>query len=146
MQQASPIPINVRDETSSLETVILGIGLSPGPPRGIDKKAEDSIAKGTYPTEQDIIQALDSFESVLQTNKVTVLHPDNINDLNQVFVRDLGFVIDDRFIRSKMALPIREQEQSGKPAEFRGIFCIRQTHLPASATTHFVEGRAIRRM
>ena len=35
---------------------------------------------------------------------------------------------------------------SRHPSELRGVFCIRQTYLPPSAITYFVQSRAVRRM
>jgi N-dimethylarginine dimethylaminohydrolase len=46
---------------------------------------------------------------VLQKYNVTIFRPELIADYNQIFTRDIGFVIDGIFIKSNI-LPERERE------------------------------------
>ena len=43
---------------------------------------------------------MDAFCAVLQKYGVTVYRPEIITDCNQIFTRDIGFVIEDTFYQS----------------------------------------------
>ena len=96
------IKVNVKDETSSLETVILGIasdfGGTPDLEECYDPKSRENVSNQTFPVQQDIIREMNDLFDILVKYDVNVLRPSNISDLNQVFVRDIGFVIDETFI------------------------------------------------
>jgi N-dimethylarginine dimethylaminohydrolase len=110
MQQ---IPLNVRNETALLKSVILGVanknGPTPRPEDCYDPKSKAHVLAGTYPVEADMIKELDTFHKVLKKYNVTVYHPEVIKDVNQIFTRDIGFVIDDLFFKSNI-LPNRINE------------------------------------
>jgi len=107
------LKLHVRNETSQLHTVILGTarrgGPVPNPEEAYDPKSLENILAGTYPTESDMIYELTRFKDVLEGYGVKVLRPQEIADLNQIFTRDIGFVIDDFFIKSNI-LPDRSRE------------------------------------
>jgi N-dimethylarginine dimethylaminohydrolase len=105
--------LHITDEVSELTNTVLGIAVSPGQPRGINAKAAEAIQKGFYPSEAELILAMKGFENVLSEQGVTVLKPNNIDDLNQIFVRDLGFVVDDIFIVASMKETVRSPELDG---------------------------------
>lgn len=109
----SRIDLNVIDETSKLTVVILGIATSIGEPRGINAKSAEAIKNNTYPSETELVSALGDFEKVLSDNGVTVFKPTDINNLNQIFVRDLGFVVNDYFVVARMKEPVRNPEIEG---------------------------------
>jgi N-dimethylarginine dimethylaminohydrolase len=111
--RAQQIDLHITDETSELETVILGIAESPGPPRLTNAKAREADREGRYPMEADLASDLAAFEKVLVDNGVTVLRPANIEGLNQIFVRDIGFVIDDHFVTARMKVEERRREIAG---------------------------------
>lgn len=113
----SEIRLNVKDENSELESVILGIAEDSGLPRAINSKAIEAIKKNIYPSESELLIQLLALEKVLISNKINIWKPENIKGINQIFVRDLGFVIDDLFILARMG------EESRKP-ELDGIFSI----------------------
>lgn len=69
----------------------------------------EHIKAGTYPIEPDMVLEMDAFESVLKRYGVRVFRPQLISNYNQIFTRDIGFVIDDVFIKSNI-LPDRERE------------------------------------
>ena len=96
------IKLEVYNETATLEAVVLGIHESlGGVPRledAYDPKSKEHIRSNTYPKEVDIKKELDAFEKVLLRYDVTVIRPEIQRDNNQVFVRDIGIVIEDRFI------------------------------------------------
>jgi N-dimethylarginine dimethylaminohydrolase len=56
-----------------------------------------------------MVVEMEAFNKVLQKYDVTVFRPELIENYNQIFTRDIGFVIDDIFIKSNI-LPEREEE------------------------------------
>ena len=107
------LQLHVQDETSQLRAVVLGTaesnGPTPNPEEAYDPKSLEHIKAGTYPIEADMVPEMNAFESVLKKYGVTVFRPQLISDYNQIFTRDIGFVIDDVFIKSNI-LPDRERE------------------------------------
>lgn len=107
------LKLNVKNETSRLRTVVLGTAKSNGPTptleEAYDPKSLEHIKAGTYPLEKDMITEMDIFDEVLKKYDVQVYRPEIIEDYNQIFSRDIGFVIDDVFIKANI-LPDRERE------------------------------------
>jgi N-dimethylarginine dimethylaminohydrolase len=107
------LQLNVKDESSRLRAVVLGTALSNGPTPTIeeayDPKSLEHIIAGTYPIEADMVLEMDAFEAVFKKYGVTVYRPEIIQNYNQIFTRDIGFVIDDVFVKSNI-LPDRERE------------------------------------
>lgn len=107
------LELKINDETSRLQSVLLGLATSNGPAplpsEAYDPKSLEHILAGTYPAEADMILELESFFEVLSRYEVTVYRPELIENYNQIFVRDIGFVIDGFFIKSNI-LPEREGE------------------------------------
>ena len=107
------LKLNVINETSKLLAVLLGTAKSNGSIPTLeecyDPKSRENILNKTYPTENDMINEMNQFEQVLCKYEVNVIRPDIINNYNQIFSRDVGFVIDDYFIVSNI-LPERSKE------------------------------------
>ena len=105
--------LHVNNETARLKTVILGIAESSGGIPTItdayDPKSIDNIKAGTYPQEKDMIMEMNAFNTVFKKYDVEVYRPEIITDCNQIFTRDIGFVIGDIFVKSNI-LPNREKE------------------------------------
>ncbi|MFD1769331.1 dimethylarginine dimethylaminohydrolase family protein [Sphingobacterium suaedae] len=105
--------LHVRNETARLRAVILGIANQNGPiptvEEAYDPKSLEHIKAGTYPSESDMVHEMTMFQKVLQKYKVNVYRPELIPDLNQIFSRDIGFVIDDFFVKANI-LPDRADE------------------------------------
>lgn len=105
--------LHVKDETSPLKAVVLGTAESSGPvPRpedAYDPKSLEHILAGTYPSEKDMVHEMDVFAKVLQAYGVRVFRPEVLNGINQIFSRDIAFVIDDKLIKANI-LPDRENE------------------------------------
>ena len=108
--------ILVGSETSKLRSVIIGIADSLGEKPVLsdlyDPKSIENLKKGTYPTEKDMIQELQNFVSILEKYDIKVYRPELIKDYNQIFSRDIGFVIDNFFFKSNI-LPKRANEFNG---------------------------------
>lgn len=107
------LKLNVKNETSRLRTVVLGSAVNNGPTPKIDEaydpKSLEHILANTYPIEADMVVEMEAFNSVFKKYEVNVLRPEMIENYNQIFARDIGFVIDDLFIKSNI-LPDRERE------------------------------------
>lgn len=107
------LALNIKNETSRLRSVVLGSALNNGPTpkadEAYDPKSLEHILAGTYPVESDMVVEMEAFNMVLQKYDVTVFRPEMIASYNQIFTRDIGFVIDDVFIKSNI-LPERERE------------------------------------
>ncbi len=107
------LQLHVQDETSRLRAVVLGTaesnGPTPKPEEAYDPKSLEHIKARTYPIEADMVPEMNAFETVLKKYEVTVFRPQLISDYNQIFTRDIGFVIDNIFIKSNI-LPDRERE------------------------------------
>lgn len=108
------LPLNVHNETSRLRSVILGTAESNGPTPAIheayDPKSLEHIVAGTYPSEEDMVHEIEALKKVFEKHGVTVYRPQLIENYNQIFTRDIGFVIGDAFIKANI-LPDREREQ-----------------------------------
>ena len=106
----------VKDETSKLKSVIIGIAKSSGGIPNLkdlyDPKSIENLISGNYPLEKDMINELENFSNLLIKHGVHVYRPDLIKDCNQIFVRDIGFVIDNFFFKSNI-LPNRAKEFKG---------------------------------
>ncbi len=105
--------LHVTNETARLREVVLGLPWSNGPTPALentyDSKSYESVLKGVYPEEKDIISEMNAFEAILGKYDVKVYRPALVPDCNQVFARDVGFVIDDKIIVSNI-IPDRQDE------------------------------------
>ena len=110
------ININIENEYSKLKTVILGIaddlGVPPKESDAYDPRSLYHIRNNSYPIEDDLLRELDNFYNKLLKHNVDVIRPSNINNCNQIFVRDLGFVISNLFFLSNI-VPNRLNELKG---------------------------------
>jgi N-dimethylarginine dimethylaminohydrolase len=107
------VKLNIKNETSRLKAVVLGTAEGNGPEPSLeeayDPKSAEFIKMGSYPKEKDMVAEMDAVAKVLEKYDVQVFRPKIIKDYNQIFTRDIAFVIDDKFIKSNI-LPDREQE------------------------------------
>lgn len=107
------LELNIKNETSRLRAVVLGSAVNNGPTpkeeEAYDPKSLEHILAGTYPVEKDMVDEMEAFNAVLKKYNVTVYRPEMIENYNQIFTRDIGFVIDDVFVKSNI-LPDRERE------------------------------------
>lgn len=107
------LQLNVKNESSRLRAVVLGSAIHNGPTPSADEaydpKSLEHILAGTYPVEADMVNEMEAFNKVFEKYDVTVFRPEMIENYNQIFARDIGFVIDDVFIKANI-LPDRERE------------------------------------
>jgi len=105
------------NEWDALHTVVVGtaksMGGTPLLQDAYDPKSKEHIRAGTFPIEKDCMAELDGLAALLEAHGIRVLRPQVLDDLNQIFARDVGVVIDDRFVATRMI--------SDRAAEWQGI-------------------------
>ena len=108
--------LNINNEFSRLKSVILGhadnCGGQPHLDETYDPKTKEYLKKGIYPYEEDMIAEMTAFAKVLKKHNVEVIRPKNMPDLNQIFTRDICFVIDNKLVIPEI-LREREDEIDG---------------------------------
>lgn len=109
---SSDLPLCVKSESGTLRRVILGIAEDIVPPTAeqtYDPTSLKHLLDGDYPTEEAMVAEMEGFRDVLEKYHVQVLRPRQVPQLNQIFARDVGFVIDDCFVRSNMIMDRRRE-------------------------------------
>ena len=128
--------LNINNETGKLKSVVLGqpvsMGADPTLEESYDAKSYHTIQQGVYPKEEDIINEMTEFEKVLKKYDVEVIRPDIIKDYNQVFARDVAFVIEDKMILSNL-IPDRADEQEAYSKIFEQVEWRKIINLPDTA-------------
>ncbi len=128
--------LHIKNETDVLKAVVLGqpgsIGRTPDPEHTYDAKSYESIISRVYPTEEAIYKEMSAFEKVLLKYDVQVFRPWNIENCNQVFARDAGFVIDDKIINSNI-IPDREDEKEAYEVVYNQVPYNKIYNLPERA-------------
>ena len=125
--------LHVSSETSRLREVVLGMPYSSGPVPTLDQtydsKSYESVKNGVYPQEEDIVREMAAFESILLKYGVKVHRPRLVQNCNQIFSRDVGFVIDDKIIVSNI-IPDRQEEIDAYEDIYRQIHYKQIYNLP----------------
>tara|TARA_B100000989_G_scaffold74479_1_gene52556 strand:- start:323 stop:1234 length:912 start_codon:yes stop_codon:yes gene_type:complete len=110
------IKIKIENEYSQLKTVILGIASDIGEHPSIidtyDPRSLYHVKNNTFPTEMSLVKNVESFYDKLLKHNVNIIRPKNIPNCNQIFSRDLGFVISNIFFMSNI-VPARANEIHG---------------------------------
>lgn len=108
--------IQIDNEWGELKRVVVGRGDDMGQATtaetSFDPTSHAHLIDGTYPAARDVDAQLKRLSDVLTECGVEVRHPTGIVDLEQVFARDVGLVIEDRFFRSVM-IGERQREWDG---------------------------------
>jgi len=128
--------LNIHNETGKLLSVFLGMPNSMGAPHSLedsyDAKSYHSLQNGIYPKEEDIVFEMTEFEKILKKHDVEVYRPQLIHDYNQVFARDVAFVIEDQMIISNI-IQDRYDEQDAYRKMFARVGWKKIINLPESA-------------
>lgn len=128
--------LNIHNETGKLLSVVLGMPNSMGAPHSLedsyDAKSYHSLQNGIYPKEEDIVFEMTEFEKILKKHDVEVYRPQLIHDYNQVFARDVAFVIEDQMIISNI-IQDRYDEQDAYRKMFARVGWKKIINLPESA-------------
>lgn len=128
--------LHVTNETSPLKAVVLGqpgsLGKVPTLETTYDPKSYDSVLRNDYPTEEAVYKEMTAFEKVLLKYDVQVFRPWTLENCNQVFARDVAFVIDDKIINSNI-IPDREDEKEAYEIIYDQISYNKIYNLPEKA-------------
>ena len=96
------ISINILNETDRLRAVLVGLahdfGGTPSIDQCYDPKSKEHVLAGSFSNNSICIEEISSLVSVLEHYNVKVYRPENIKGLNQIFSRDIVFVIEDKLI------------------------------------------------
>ena len=96
------ISINIKNETAKLKAVLVGIandlGGTPTLEKCYDPKSKEHVKAGTFPFEKNCIEEIDALVAIFKKYNVVVYRPQNITGLNQIFSRDIAFVIEDKLV------------------------------------------------
>mgnify|MGYP005990253943 CR=1 FL=1 len=107
------LQLNIKNETSTLRAVVLGIANSNGGVPKVedcyDPKSIEHVKAGTYPKEADMVLEMEAVANIFKKYNVKVFRPEVLENYNQIFSRDIAFVIDDVFIEANI-LPDRIKE------------------------------------
>ena len=110
------IKLNIHNETAALQVMVVGIAKNMGGVPSIEKcfdpKSKEHVLAGTYPKEKDCIKEMDALVKVLDKYNIKVCRPENIEGLNQIFTRDIAFVIEDKLVIPNI-IKNREKETAG---------------------------------
>ena len=108
------LSLNIQSETNFLEAVIVGTGIDEGTAHFQNNpKMIEHVKNGTYPPEEVLVGQVNGLVKILQDEGIKVYRPQNIPELNQIFTRDIGFVIDGYFIKANMQRDNRQPEYDG---------------------------------
>ena len=107
------LPLLIQNEFTRLRSVLFGTAQSNGPiPLAedcYDPNSLQHVISGTYPTEVDMSTEIAAVLAVFRKYDIQVFQPKVIDNCNQIFARDIAFVIEDKLIKSNI-LPDRDQE------------------------------------
>ena len=107
------LQLNIQHETSRLRAVVLGSAVSNGPTptseQCYDPKSREHVLAGTYPKEKDMMLEMEAVAQVFRKYDVQVFRPKIIKEYNQIFSRDIAFVVENNFIKANN-LPDRDRE------------------------------------
>ena len=107
---------NIHNETAALQVAVVGIAKDMGGVPSIEKcfdpKSKENVLAGTYPKEKDCIKEIDALVKVLKKYNIKIYYPQNIEGLNQIFTRDIAFVIEDKLVIPNI-IKNREKETAG---------------------------------
>ena len=111
-------------EWDKLESIIVGSALDSGQhPHEqdcYDPTTRNTVKHGVYPSHELLDQQLKALVDVLESLGVIVHRPKNLPDIDQIFARDVGFVIQDVLVRSKM-IKDRAKEWEGVKDLLKGV-------------------------
>jgi len=129
------IKLNVKNEFSSLKSVVVGIANDRGNiVHENNPKISKYLTQGNFPHESELIEQVNNFAHKIEERGVNVLRPDNIPNQDQIFTRDISFVIGDKIIKSNMKKENRKIELQGIDKIFKQIPQDKILEVPNNAT------------
>ena len=114
----------IHNEYGRLLSVVVGVaqrmGGTPELEDCYDARSYESVQLKNYPSEEDCMVQMKGLIEVLESLDVQVLRLEVLPALNQVFARDIAFVIENQFIISNI-IKDREEERDGMALIEAGI-------------------------
>ena len=111
--------LRATNEWATLKKVVVGtaqsMGGTPALEDAYDPKSKEHIAAGTFPSEDDCVRELDALAHLLQGMDVEVVRPEVVPNLNQIFARDVGIVVEDRLVATRMIADRSDEWQGVAP-------------------------------
>ena len=96
------LDIKIQNEFDNLKAVIVGIADNFGGIPKIndcyDPKSKQHVQQGNYPTNIACVKEINNLIDIFKKYNINVYQPKNINGVNQIFTRDIVFVIDEKLI------------------------------------------------
>ena len=113
------MPLRATNEWATLKKVVVGtaqsMGGTPALEDAYDPKSKEHIAAGTFPSEGDCVRELNALAHLLQGMDVEVVRPEVVPNLNQIFARDVGIVVEDRLVATRMIADRADEWQGVAP-------------------------------
>lgn len=107
------IKLHITNENSVLRKVVVGLGNDNGSVPTLDEaydaKSYSTIIAGEYPSDEDLNREVEGLAKAIADEGVEVLRPKGLAGVNQIFSRDVAFVLEDKIIRANI-IPDREAE------------------------------------
>ena len=108
--------LQINNEVSRLQAVVLGQPASLGATSSLtdihDAKLFESVSLDIYTKEEDVFKEMTMFDRVLKKYNVQVFRPWMLDYCNQVFARDIRFVINDKIIVSNIILDRKDVKEA----------------------------------
>lgn len=129
--------IECLSETGKLESVIIGFPdnmMLGGHREIINATQEKNLSNGLMPTPSETVAEFIELKHVLEANGVNVLMPNYVDVQEQIYTRDIGFVIGKTFFVSGMAKAARKPEVAGIQHTIAGFPPENVIHIPDGMT------------
>lgn len=124
-------------ETGKLISVVIGFPdnmMLGGPREIINLTQQESLRNGLIPTPERTIAEFVEFKGVLEAHGVSVLMPHYVDVQEQIYTRDIGFVVGKTFFVSGMAKAARKPEIAGIQHIIDGFSPENVVHIPEGMT------------
>ncbi len=105
---------SIHNEYGTLRVVVVGradaLGHAPTLEECYDARSFESVQLDSYPNQEDCKLEIEHFVDQLKAHGVEVHRPEGLPNLNQIFSRDVAFVIDDQLVMPNV-IEDRSEEQ-----------------------------------
>ena len=132
------IKINIHNETAKLKMLVVGIadsfGGAPSLSKCIDPKSKNHVLAGIFPKQEDVLKEMNALINIFEKYNINIFRPYNIQGLNQIFSRDIAFVIEDKIIVANI-IENRKKEQEAIDMVLNQISDEFKISMPESAST-----------
>ena len=96
----------IKNEWGAIQRVVVGtaedMGGTPALGACYDPVSRQHVLRGDFPNETDVQHELEALSTALVEAGAEVIRPQALDNLNQVFARDVGMVVDNVLLRARM--------------------------------------------